>query len=94
MTFMRPAMLVALKSSDYPTTGNWKKVIDYCRLLAISEGFNIAKYRVSKTIRKRVVAQPTPAIHFDATITTTSLPAAPSARPKRLLSDLSPASSN
>ncbi|GAB6042883.1 hypothetical protein [Endothiovibrio diazotrophicus] len=38
--------------------------------------------------------QPTPTIHFDATITTTSLPATPSARPKRSPGDLSPTSSD
>lgn len=45
-----------LKSRDYPSSGDWKGIIEDTKLLVVSDGFNVAKYKACEAIRKAVSA--------------------------------------
>lgn len=72
------AMIEQLKSTDYPTTGDWKSVVEDARLLVVPEGFNVEKYKACETIRKQVATAQKKNVKPAATMLTaagvTSLP--------------------
>jgi hypothetical protein len=74
------ATIERLKSTDFPTSGDWKKVIDDARLEVVADGFNIEKYKASEAIRKLVAAAEKKNVKPAATMLTaagvTSLPSA------------------
>lgn len=43
-----------LKSTDFPDSGDWKKVVEDARLLVVPEGFNVEKYKACESIRDQV----------------------------------------
>jgi hypothetical protein len=50
------AAIDAFKSVDFPTTGDWKGVIDDARLMVVADGFNVEKYKASEAIRTKISA--------------------------------------
>lgn len=74
------ATIETLKSTDYPTTGDWKTVVEDARLLVVAEGYNVEKYKACEAIRKRVNVAEKKNVKAAATMLTaagvTSLPSA------------------
>lgn len=72
------ATIEALKSPDFPTSGDWKPVIDDVRMMVVAEGFNVDKYKACEAIRSKVAAAANRDVRPAATMLTaagvTSLP--------------------
>ncbi len=72
------ATIETLKNADFPASGDWKTVIDEARLLVVTDGFNVEKYKACESIRKRVSAAKQKNVKPAATMLTaagvTSLP--------------------
>ncbi|WP_374595333.1 M35 family metallo-endopeptidase [Aquabacterium sp.] len=50
------AMIEILKSTDFPTEGDWKSPVDNARLLVVADGYNVDKYKVCETLRDKVAS--------------------------------------
>lgn len=47
-------LIETLKSTDFPTTGDWTTVINNARLLVTTDGYNVDKYTACEAIRKHI----------------------------------------